>query len=1079
MTERKKSPRLGAVMRDLNVGLSSLVAFLGDHGFQVEESPTTKLEPEAYELILQEFGAPGMIHPVENAKTATKSTKKTGGDSAKKEKDPTTSVLKEEVVVMTTESERETKELPKVDLKIVGKVALPDATEEKTPLIPTVTPPSDTKKKQEAEEFLATHTPLEDKGENRIIENEKGSVEKNQKEASEIPIPSDLFFEDKEKTTEQSLQGETLGEDSSVLKTEDKPIEEESLVKGVEVKDMQAERESGENIGVVNDTLKVESASESQHGPKVVGKIDLINQPTKAGKRKHFEAKPEEKKPVEVEKESVPQESVDEQPVSQNVANDEQHEETIETEQVYRTSVTKLSGTKVVGKIDLGAFVDKGRRKPEVSATPGGGVQKHRRRKKVGSSEDVALNTSSMPSKGQTNTSDRQGQQQKGANNNNFAARDLDRRNKKKQSKKPVKPQEITTEQLEEKRKEVNARVAAHSAFASGVKYRKEKRSLQAARREAASRRDEEARKTLQVSEFVSINELAGLMGVPETELIEACMSFGLIVSITQRLDGDMVVLLADEFGYKVEFIGPTIENELDAQEDDPADLAPRIPIFTVLGHVDHGKTSLCNYLTKQKKKEDGDITQDITANVVELASGEKLVLVDTPGHEAFTAMRSRGIKIADVLIVVISAVEGVQPQTQEVINNALNNGVHIVFAINKIDMPDANPRRVLDELANMNILVEEYGGKYQCQEISAKHGTNVDKLLEKVLLEASVMDLKANPKRNADALVLEATVQKGVGSCVNVIVRNGTLKKGDRIVAGQFYGRVRALHIPGDDKHPRGVLEVPPSMPAMVMGLNGKPTAGDHLLVVDSDKEARDMATKIGRIRRLQEMNSRKPISFDEIGRRRALGELKTLNIILKADVDGSVEALADSLLKLSTEEVQIAVISKSVGQILPSDISLAETSDALIIGFQVRPSTEAKRMATEKNIDVHLYSVIYDAIEEVRQAMLGMLSPEIKEEVLGTAEVRETFRISKVGTIAGCIVREGKILRGSKVRIIRDGIVVYTSDLLSLKHYKDEAKEVINGQECGLSVKNYNDIKIGDLIEAFRLTEIVRTLD
>jgi len=1067
MTDRKKSQRLSAVMRDLNLGIGTLVEFLAKHGIQVAEDPNVKIDSDAYELLVQEYGDPGKKRVANEKKTtekqpATKPTPKVEVE-ALEEKKTETPILA--APIQDSEIEK-----PKLDLKLKGKIDLDtEKKTEKPSLFQTEDPKEEKKASKKSAKTKDTPKVLE-----KPTQTEEGAPakEKNketqQEQTAESIAPPTVSETVEAPKVETKPEQEIISQPSvdTTSKEEETPATSEPEPKSVESIVQEVSSEVTQQVLPPNEPIQTAKPAAPQ--PKVIGKIALTEQPaSRHGRRKQFEAVKEEASKEETvviatEPQPLPNESELQQQPSAAASQEEA--------EVFRPSVAKLAGATIVGKIDLKTIEEKARRKPEASASPTGALQKRRRRKKVGSSDDASSATPTPQQQYSYGGNSNQGQQR------NNQQRDFPRR-KKKNTPKPAPQQEITSAQLNEKFKEANARVAAHSQLSKGVKYRKEKRSLREARREEENLRNEEARKTLQVSEFVSVNELAGMMDVSVADVIDACMGLDLMVSINQRLDGEALVLVADEFGYKVEFVGPTLEDELSTQEDRPEDLKDRIPIFTVFGHVDHGKTTLCNKITHREKKEAGGITQSITADIVTLVSGDRLVLVDTPGHEAFTAMRSRGAKIADVAIIVISAVEGIQPQTVEAMNHAANNGVHMVFAINKIDMPDANPKRVLDELANMNYLVTSYGGKYEYEEISARQGLNIDKLLEKVLLEAGTMELKANPSRKADAVVLEATKEKGLGSCVHVIVRNGTLRKGDRIVAGQYFGRVRSLHIPGDSNK-KGVDAVEPSMPVMVIGLNGTPQAGDNLLVVDTDKEARDMATKIGKIRRLQEMSARKPISLDEIGRRIAIGNFKELNIIIKADVDGSVEAISDALLKLTTEEIQVNIINKGVGQITETDVSLAESSNSVIVGFQVRPSQEAKRLATERNIDIHLYSVIYDAIEEVRQAMEGMLAPEVKEEILGTAEVREIYHISKVGTIAGSLVREGKILRGSKLRIIRDGIVLYSSELLSLKHFKDEAKEVTMGQECGISVKNYNDLKVGDLIEAYRETEVKRTL-
>ncbi|HOK52482.1 MAG TPA: translation initiation factor IF-2, partial [Bacteroidales bacterium] len=552
--------------------------------------------------------------------------------------------------------------------------------------------------------------------------------------------------------------------------------------------------------------------------------------------------------------------------------------------------------------------------------------------------------------------------------------------------------------------------------------------------------------------------------------------SIGLFVSINQRLDAETITLLAEEYNYKVEFVSAELQAAIEEEEDNPEDLQPRPPIVTVMGHVDHGKTKLLDFIrnTNVVAGEAGGITQHIGAYSVTLDDGRQITFLDTPGHEAFTAMRARGAKITDVAVIVVAADDGVKPQTKEAINHALAAGVPIVFAINKIDLPTANPDRVREELAQMNILVEEWGGKYQSQEISAKTGLNVDKLLEKVLLEAELLDLKANPNRRAKGTVIESSLDKGRGYVATVLVSTGTLRVGDLVLAGTSWGKVKAMF----NERNKCIDAAGPSTPVLILGLNGAPQAGDEFHVLTDEKEAKEIALKREQLQREQELRTRKHITLDEIGRRIAIGNFKELNIIVKGDVDGSVEALSDSLIKLSTEEIQVNIIHKAVGQISESDVLLAAASNAIIIGFQVRPSMNARKLAEKEQIEIRLYSIIYDAIEDLKDAMEGMLSPIIKEEIVATLEVLEIFKISKVGTVAGCMCREGKIQRNSKVRVIRDGIVVYSGELGSLKRFKDDVKEVVAGQDCGLTIENFNDIKVGDVIEAYVETEVKKKL-
>jgi translation initiation factor IF-2 len=592
----------------------------------------------------------------------------------------------------------------------------------------------------------------------------------------------------------------------------------------------------------------------------------------------------------------------------------------------------------------------------------------------------------------------------------------------------------------------------------------------------AEEEKREQEKNILRVTEFVTVNELATMMDVPVNEFFAAFMSLGLFVSINQRLDAEALVLVAEEFDFKVEFVTIDTQEEEEEEEEDPELLIPRPPIVTVMGHVDHGKTKLLDHIRHANviAGEAGGITQHIGAYSVELKGGRQISFLDTPGHEAFTAMRARGAQITDVAIIVVAADDGIMPQTIEAINHAQAAGVPMVFAINKIDKPTSNPEKIKESLANMNILVEDWGGKFQSQEISAKTGLNVEILLEKVLLEAEMLNLKANPNKPALGTIIESSLDKGRGYVATVLVQAGTLRIGDIMLAGHNFGKVKAMY----DERGKKILEAGPSDPVLVLGLNGAPQAGDKFNVYESEKEAKDIATKREQLLREQGLRTQKHITLDEIGRRIAIGNFKELNVIVKGDVDGSIEALSDSLIKLSNEEIQVNVIHKAVGQISESDVLLAAASNAIVIGFQVRPSMQARKLAEKEEIDIRLYSIIYDAINELKSAMEGMLSPEIKEEIVATLEILEAFKITKVGTIAGCMVKEGKIRRDTKVRIIRDGIVIYSGVLASLKRFKDDVKEAVSGQECGLNIENYNDIRVGDIIEGYETTEIKKKL-
>lgn len=640
--------------------------------------------------------------------------------------------------------------------------------------------------------------------------------------------------------------------------------------------------------------------------------------------------------------------------------------------------------------------------------------------------------------------------------------------------KKPVLKTEVSEEDVSKQIKETLARLTNKPK--KGTKYRKEKREAASQRMHEQEAKELRDKSVLKITEFVTVNDLATMMDVPVVNVISTCISIGQMVSINQRLDAETINFVADEFGFKTEYVSAELLEAIQEDEDSEEDLIPRPPIITVMGHVDHGKTSLLDYIRNANviAGEAGGITQHIGAYNVALEDGRKITFLDTPGHEAFTAMRARGAKITDIAIIIVAADDSVMPQTVEAINHAAAAGVPIVFAINKIDKQGADPEKIKQELAAMNYLVEEWGGKYQSQDISAKKGIKVKELLEKVLLEAEMLELKANPSKRAIGSIIESTLDKGRGYVATVLVENGTLKIGDIVIAGVNHGRIKAMF----NERGQRVESAGPAEPVLILGLNGAPQAGDNFNVLDSEQEARDIANKREQLQREQGLRTSKILTLTEIGRRIAVGNFKELNLIVKGDVDGSIEALSDSLIGLSTEQIQVNVIHKAVGQISESDVTLASASDAIIVGFQVRPSMAARRMAERDGVDIRLYSIIYDAIEEIKSAMEGMLSPEIKEEITATVEVREVFKITKVGTVAGCMVKEGKIKRGTNIRLIRDGIVVYTGELGSLKRFKEDVKEVTSGYECGLNINNYNDIKVGDFIEAYEEIEVKKTL-
>ena len=648
---------------------------------------------------------------------------------------------------------------------------------------------------------------------------------------------------------------------------------------------------------------------------------------------------------------------------------------------------------------------------------------------------------------------------------------------RKQRVKKPVKT-EVSEEDVQKQIKETLARLTNKSNKSNkGAKYRRDKRDAAVRREHELQEQEERESKVLKLTEFVTANDLANMMDVPVTEVIGTCMSIGIMVSINQRLDAETINIVAEEFGFKTEYVSADVVEAIKADEDDnEEDWVPRPPIVTVMGHVDHGKTSLLDNIRNANviAGEAGGITQHIGAYNVKLPNGRRITFLDTPGHEAFTAMRARGAKVTDIAIIIVAADDSVMPQTVEAINHASAAGVPIVFAINKIDKPHANPDKIKEELANMNYLVEDWGGKYQSQEISAKKGIGVEELLDKVLLEADLLDLKANPKRRAVGSIIESSLDKGRGYVSTVLVENGTLKMGDIVLAGTHHGRIKAMF---NERNQR-VTEAGPSEPVLILGLDGAPQAGDTFNVLETEQEAREIANRREQLQRELGLRTQKMLTLDDIGRRIAVGNFQELNVIVKGDVDGSVEALSDSLIRLSTEEIQVNVIHKAVGQISESDVVLAAASNAVIIGFQVRPSQQARRSAEKEGVEIRLYSIIYDAIEDVKSAMEGMLSPEIKEEITANVEVLQVFKISKVGSVAGCVVKEGKIKRTNKVRVIRDGIVIHTGELGSLKRFKDDAKEVVAGQDCGLNINNFNDIQVGDIIEAYEETEVKKTL-
>ncbi|MGC1390254.1 MAG: translation initiation factor IF-2 [Bacteroidales bacterium] len=871
---------------------------------------------------------------------------------------------------------------------------------------------------------------------------------------------------DLEKTLKPKIETVAPLKEEQVLKTAPVPVQPEIPLKKTPV----TEKET-----VETSTPAEEKKSKSNIDLHIVGKIDLDTVAKEPQTVKKEELKEKTKVPLKAKakEKDIPAETeakttgkteteVIEEPVSEPIIDEILLEDILDDTVVpepeedivalYKTDFKKLVGPRVVGRIDLPSE-EKKKATPfqPVRVSGESDFRRKKRRKRILKEKEgipvvkpVTTDKKEKPS------------------------------GKKVVKKRPVRA-EVNEEEVQKQIKETLARLTTKGK-SKGSRYRREKREAISQKHQEVVDQQELDKNILKVTEFVSVNELASMMSIPVTDIISTCMNLGLFVSINQRLDAETMALLADEFGFKVEFVSAELQEAVREEEDEEEDLKPRPPIVTVMGHVDHGKTKLLDYIrnTNVIAGEAGGITQHIGAYGVILEDGRQITFLDTPGHEAFTAMRARGAQITDIAIIVVAADDGVMPQTKEAINHASAAGVPIIFAINKIDKPTANPDKIKEALAAMNYLVEDWGGKYQSQEISAKSGLNIDVLLDKILLEAEMLELKANPDKPALGTVIESSLDKGRGFTATVLVKAGTLRIGDIMLAGSCFGHIKAMYNERGNK----VEVVGPATPTLILGLNGAPQAGDKFNVMESDREAKDIATKRAQLQREQGLRTQKHITLDEIGRRIAIGNFQELNIIVKGDVDGSVEALSDSLIKLSTPEIQLNIIHKAVGQISESDVLLAAASNAIIVGFQVRPSLSARKLAEKEEIDVRLYSIIYNAIEEIRSAMEGMLMPEVREEIVATLEIREIFKVTKVGTVAGCYVKEGKITRNTRVRIIRDGIVIYTGELGSLKRFKDDVKEVVGGYECGLNIHNFNDIKIGDVIEGYQEFEVKKTL-
>lgn len=976
MTEGKKVKRLSKVVRELNVGISTIVDFLNKNGIEVASNPNSKIDEYAFDLLSKEF---------------SKDIK-----------------IKEESEKIDLDIRRK-KESISVEEDVEEKIVVKEQDVKQDPIVKTTTEKPKSKPTEEkTQEKIIKATEDKRVGIKIVGKIDPNTLNKQAKVSTQKDNVEKKTTETKKEFQKQAKVEKTINKKTSEKpKTTAKPAKKE-VQKVTVPKEIKTEVEQLEDV-------------------KVVGKIDLetLNQKTRPDKKTREE---KEKERRERKKTTSKQDGKKRKKVTADDDNE-----------FFRSKENKKTDT--VGKIKLST-----RKKEQTSDDDEDGNSK-KRRKRI-QKDRINLSHSG----------------------------DKDNRRQKSRSSKYQQKKEISEEDVQKQIKDTLARLTSGKTKGKGAKYRREKREAVSQKAIEEIERIEQEKNIIKVTEFVSVAELASMMDIQVNEIISTCMSLGLFVSINQRLDAETMALLADEFGYKVEFVSADLLEAINEEEDNEEDLIPRSPIVTVMGHVDHGKTSLLDYIRNANvtEAEAGGITQHIGAYGVKLSNGKKITFLDTPGHEAFTAMRARGAQVTDIVIIIVAADDNVMPQTVEAINHAQAAGVPIVFAINKIDRPNANPEKIKEALANMNLLVEEWGGKYQSQDISAKKGQNIEELLEKVMLEAELLDLKANPNKKAVGTVIEASLDKGRGYVTNMLVQAGTLKIGDILLAGNYTGRIKAMY----NEHNEAIEKAGPSQAVLILGLNGAPQAGDKFNVMDSDKEAKDIANRRLQLAREQGMRTQKHITLDEIGRRIAIGNFQELNIIVKGDVDGSVEALSDSLIKLSTDEIQVKVIRKAVGQISETDIILAAASDAIIIGFQVRPSLAARKQAEKEEIDIRLYSVIYDAINEVKDAMEGMLSPDIKEEITATVEVREIFKITKVGTIAGCFVRDGKIKRSDKVRVIREGIVVYTGELGSLKRFKDDVREVASGYECGLNIEKYNDIKVNDIVEAYNEVEIKRSL-
>jgi translation initiation factor IF-2 len=1013
MSEANTSVRLSKAAKEFNVGISTIIEFLSKKGFMIENSPNTKLSAELYDLIQKEYS---------QEKSAKEESIKIGLEHAKLE----TITIEDKIVPKGDDSDDIS--IEDLLIKSTGDYQKPAAkkTAKREPAEKTAT--ADKKAKAESQPEVPEDRPAE------VPEEVPAEVQTEVQ--ADIPAEVPAVVEETEPVTNEEVGVKAPGPvihgilDLDSLNMKTKPSRK-----------TKAQKEEDLKLKKEEERRQKEEAKAAREAAKATGNKTAVEEAPET------EAKREAVQEKTAEPEMIAPEPVKEEPVVAKKAGPEID--------FLETRVEKLTGPTILGKMELPVPVKKTKKiekkapvasSDEETVTDPGKKKRKRIKTTTGKPIETRVTATGGDKKPKTIT------------------------------KKRHEPKVLATEEdIQKQIKETLARLTP-TGKSKHSKLRRQKREMIHQNLEIQRQKEEDEQKMIKVTEFVTVKELASLMNVDVNDIISTCMALGMFVSINQRLDAETLTIVAEEFGFEVEFVSIEVQEAIDTYEDQPEDLLPRHPIVTVMGHVDHGKTSLLDYIRKTNviAGEAGGITQHIGAYEVTLENGKKITFLDTPGHEAFTAMRARGAKVTDIAIIVVAADDQVMPQTREAINHAQAAGVPLIFAINKIDKPGANPEKVKEQLAGMNLLVEDWGGKYQSQDLSAKHGLHVDELLEKVLLEAELLDLKCNLKRPAEGTVIESSLDKGRGYVAKLLVQNGTLKTGDVVLAGCYHGRVKAMYNERNQK----ISKAGPGSPVLLLGLHGAPQAGDTFNVLSDEREAKNIASKRLQLQREQGIRTQKHITLDEIGRRIAIGDFKELNIIVKGDVDGSVEALSDALLKLSTAEAQVNVIHKSVGAVSETDVMLASASDAIIVAFQVRPSMSARKLAEQEQIDIRIYSIIYQAIDEIKSALEGMLAPDIEEKITSNVEVRDVFKITKVGTVAGCMVLDGKINKNSKIRVIRDGIVVYTGYLGSLKRFKDDVKEVATGYECGLNIDNFNDIKVGDIVESYEEVEIKRKL-